>query len=105
MMQMQPQLVTKDIYHKGIEKLLLKQNPPLMDKLRFENYIEGLCGQIMHKGPYEKMNGTFKILTDFLEKEGYSFKKDSHDIYFNNALKTKPDNLKTMIRTQIKKVW
>ncbi|MBU1153971.1 GyrI-like domain-containing protein [bacterium] len=103
MLQMQPEYVTKSIFQKGIEKLLLKKRPSLIEKLRFEKLDEGLCGQIIHKGPYEKMNDTFKILTDFLESEKYAYKKDSHDIYFNSPIKTKPENLRTMIRTQIKK--
>ncbi|MFH0947641.1 MAG: GyrI-like domain-containing protein [Elusimicrobiota bacterium] len=103
MLQMQPKYVTKQLYNEALEKLALKQTLPSILKLRFEKFDEGLCAQIMHKGHYEKMNETLEILLNFIKSKGYSSMKDTHDIYLNDFRKTKPENLKTIVRLKINK--
>ena len=48
------------------------------------------------------MNDTFKILTTEVSEKGYSYEKDSHDIYFNDIRRTAPEKLRTLIRVKIK---
>lgn len=101
MMILQPRFITSDNFNEAVKKALKKRELPCLSKLSFEERAGYLCGQIFHKGPYERMNDTFSLLTAFLKQEGYTFEKDSHDIYLNSIKRAKPENLKVLIRTKI----
>jgi hypothetical protein len=103
MMIMQPQYITKDLFESAYEKVRNKFNPPLLEKVRFEGLSEGLCIQMMHKGDYNKMNTTLEKMLQFVSEQGYTSNRDTHDIYLNNALKTKKENLKTIMRLMVRR--
>jgi hypothetical protein len=101
-MLMQPEWVTQDIFQKAVQQAHTKKDLPCGADLRLERLQEGVCGQIIHKGPYgQPMEETFDMLKAYLDENGYQWEHDSHDIYFNSILKTKPENLKTLIRVKI----
>lgn len=102
MMIMQPELVTRELYKEALEKARLKKNPPALSKIRLEEISEGLCVQVLHVGPYNEMNATLDKMLEFVMKEGYVSGHDTHDIYLNDKRKTKPENLKTIMRLQVK---
>ncbi len=102
MMLMQPEWVTQAVVQEAAQQAQTRKELRNLSGLRLECLHEGLCGQIMHKGPYaQPMEETFNLLKAFLTQNGYQWEPDSHDIYFNNVLKTKPENLKTLIRVRI----
>lgn len=103
MMVMQPEHITKDLISQATSELKRKKKElPLGSSLRSGTLEEGLCAQILHKGPYGKpMDETFAILKSEMEKLGYDHENDSHDIYFNDSRKVKPEKLKTLIRVKI----
>lgn len=103
MMVMQPECITPALYQQAVEQAQAKRELPCLASLRFEQRIEGLCAQILHKGAYEGMNATFERVKTYLQETGYTWEADSHDIYLNDMRKTKPENLKTIIRTSISK--
>ena len=104
MMLMQPEMVTDELYAEALERVKAKAVPPSLAKLRFESYHEGLCVQILHKGPYPKMDDTFEEMMAFIKAQGYTSERKSHDIYLNSILRTKPENLKTIIRSPIEPI-
>jgi hypothetical protein len=104
MMLMQPEMVTDELYAKALEQVSAKGMPPSLAKLRFESYHEGLCVQILHKGPYPKMDDTFEEMMAFIKAQGYISEPKPHDIYLNSILRTKPENLKTIIRSSIEPI-
>lgn len=103
-MVMQPEFITKGLFLEAVEQAKLKRALPYEEKLRFTSRTEGLCGQIFHKGPYgDPMEETFELLKQYLAQNGYQGEPDSHDIYLNSVLRTKPENLKTIIRVRVQK--
>jgi len=68
---------------------------------------EGLCVQIMHKGPFDDEPASISIMDKFLNDNGYEndFTKDRlhHEIYLSDARKVDPSKFKTVIRHPIKK--
>ncbi len=101
MMLMQPGYITNDLFITACHRVREKHNPKLLDKARFDSFSEGLCAQIMHKGSYENMNSTLEKMLMFINQEGYTSNRDTHDIYLNNVTKTKHENLKTIMRLKI----
>jgi hypothetical protein len=106
-MIMQPDFITKTIIKKAMKEVESQKNLPSLSKMRFESYKEGLCAQILHIGPYSKEKQTVSILHDFIVKEGYEFNGEKHgerhhEIYLSDVRRSKPENLKTIIRQPLK---
>lgn len=133
----QPDFVTPDVFIKVCE-LLVQKKPELavpVDRgdLRLVRFAEGLCAQVMHRGPYDDEPATIAKLSSFIESEGlvtdiaeggefpagHEATRDfdatemldaldvhgavpavrlHHEIYLGDPRRTKPENLKTVIR-------
>ena len=111
----QPEFVTPDVFEWSKTILADKKSSIDFSKTRLESFDEGLCIQIMHKGPYDDEPASIKKINDFIDEQGYvtdiSDAKDAfplrrrhHEIYLNDPRKTKPENLKTVVRHPIRKV-
>ena len=103
MMIMQPEWVTRDLLDAEISDVAQKKDLQSMDKLRFEIYHEGLSVQTFYVGPYSEEGPTIASMHSFVEKEGYLLRGKHHEIYLNDARKTAPEKLKTVIRQPISK--
>jgi hypothetical protein len=103
LMVMQPPCVTEAVVAEARARLAAKgKDLPLGDRLRFERYEAGACGQILHIGPYgEPMERCFDLLKAHLEDAGLEREGDSQDVYFNDARRSPPERLKTLMRVRI----
>lgn len=103
MLIMQPEYVTSDLYQEALSKVRAKQNPPL-NLLRFESFTEGTCVQFLHTGPYEGMEESLEKMLAYSEQHGYTIPiRNTHDIYLNDVRKTRPENLKAIMRLTLLK--
>ena len=103
----------EDSYLWACEELLKKHPEIDLSHTSYELFEEGLCAQIMHKGAYDSEPETIKTLYDFIHEKGYIADYDSksisgqlrkhHEIYLSDPRKTKPENLKTVIRLPIRR--
>lgn len=98
---MQPEFVTTDLVNKAIDMVKKKKDLSSLPKLRFESIEEGLVAQIMHIGPYIEEESTVEKLHKYIETNDYNKVGKHHEIYLNNPRRTKPENLKTIIRQPI----
>jgi hypothetical protein len=55
----------------------------------------------MHVGPYSEEAPTIEALHAFIEEQGYSRRDKHHEIYLGDPRRTKPENLKTVIRQPV----
>jgi hypothetical protein len=102
MMIMQPAAyVTRALYDQAVDQVAGKKKLPALQKLRFENFHEGLCAQILRMGPYSTEGPTIKMLHNFIEENGYKLRGKHHEIYFNDPDRTAPEKLKTILRQPI----
>ncbi len=76
-------------------------------KAELLTYDEGLCVQCMHLGSYDDEPATVELMHRFMEEQGYILdindERLHHEIYLNEARKTAPEKLKTVIRHPIRK--
>ena len=103
MMILQPDLINNDMVKEMGEKVIQKKGLLLVKKVRFEQYIEGDCAQLLHLGPYSAEGENIAKLHTTISERGYQRKGKHHEIYLNTPLKTSPENLKTIIRQPIVK--
>lgn len=104
-----PEFVSEETFDWAKEKLHIKKPDLDLSKAFFLEFEEGLCAQIMHIGPFDDEKPTINKLGEFIVNSGYEedFDEDNfrlhHEIYLSDFRKTKPENLKTVIRYPIKK--
>ena len=103
MMIMLPEWVTRNMVDTTIADVTQKKDLPALEKLRFESYHEGLSVQTFYVGPYSEEGPTIASMHAHVEAEGFSLRGKHHEIYLNDARKTAPEKLKTVIRQPIKK--
>jgi hypothetical protein len=102
MMLMQPEYVTTQLVEQAREKLLPKVEAALLEQVRFESFVEGMCVQFLHIGPYEGMDAALDKMLAVAELEGYVVPaRNAHDVYLNDVRKTKPENLKSVMRLPV----
>lgn len=111
----QPEFVTPEIFAWAQVEVAKKKPEVDLSKARFEAFDEGLCAQIMHIGPYDDEPETIAKLSTYLHEQGYTenisdqieaypLAPRHHEIYLGDPRRTKPENLKTVIRHPIRKV-
>ena len=104
MMIMQPEWITTEMVAEATKAVRKKKNPPALDKIKFEPYLEGGALQILHVGSYDDEAPKLKYLHDeFMPKNGYSFNGCHHEIYLSDPRKVAPEKLKTILRQPVKK--
>lgn len=102
----QPDFVTPEVFAWGIERAKAKETKLDFSVVRLEAYTEGLCVQAMHHGPYSTEPETIARMKEFMEQNGlqpdYSATRRHHDLYIKNPQRTKPENLRTVLRLPVK---
>jgi hypothetical protein len=102
MMLMQPEYVTPERVAEARQKVLSKVDAALLEKVRFEQYAEGMCIQFLHVGPYEGMDTALENMLAVAAAQGYTAPvRNTHDIYLNDVRKTNPANLKAVMRLPV----
>jgi len=102
MMLMQPEYVTAELVAEARQKAQSKVEAALLEKVRFEAYAEGMCAQFLHAGPYEGMDAALEKMLVAASTRGYTVTvRNTHDIYLNDVRKTKPANLKAIMRLSV----
>jgi hypothetical protein len=64
---------------------------------------EGLCAQILHRGPYAAEKPTIEKLHAFIREKGMAFRGSHHEIYISDPNRSAPEKMKTIIRQPVKK--
>jgi hypothetical protein len=101
-MIMQPEYVKEADVKTAIEQAHKKKDLPAIDKVRFENFKEGLAAQIFYVGPYSAEGPTVTKIHDYIHKTGHELSGKHHEIYLNTAAKVAPEKLKPIIRQPMK---
>lgn len=101
-MIMEPAFVTTEIFQKARDEAKRKKNPPGLEKLRFEEFDEGLSAQIMYVGPYADEGPTIQRLHKHIRSEGLDLRGKHHEIYISDPRRTVPQKRKTVIRQPMK---
>lgn len=98
LLMMQPDHITSSMFEQAVADTKEKRPNPALDRIRLEPWREGLSIQIMHIGPYADEPATLDKMDAFAEANGYRFHGRHHEIYIGDPNKSKPENLKTVLR-------
>lgn len=104
MMIFQPEFITQAEFDEAVLALKKKKDNPSIDKLRFEEFVEGRSVQIMHIGPYAEEAPNIKKMADYAVENGLKQHGRHHEIYFGDPRRSAPEKLKTLLRHPVKPV-
>lgn len=103
-----PEFVTPDVFKWAVASVREKKPEVKVEKARFEAFKEGLCVQIMHIGPYAREPESVALMHKFMEENGLADMtgpvRRHHEIYLGDPRKTKPENLRTVLRLPVERV-
>lgn len=99
----QPDAATEAEFAEALDKTRRKKPSPLLDEVRFETMTDGRCVQMLHTGSYDGEPASFALMADFAVANGLERAGERHrEIYLNNAQRTEPDKLKTILRFSVR---
>lgn len=100
----QPDFVKKAAVKYAFETVRAKNKVKYLDDAKFESITEGLCVQMLHIGPYDTESETFKVMDQFAKENHLTRTSLVHkEIYLSDFRRSKPENLKTVLRYQVRK--
>jgi hypothetical protein len=103
MMILQPDFVTPAIVESLRSETARKKGMPAVEKVRLENFQEGLSAQLMHIGPFAEEGPNIQRLHAFIVEQGGQLSGKHHEIYMSDFRRTAPEKLRTIIRQPFKK--
>lgn len=94
-----PEFVTADMVAETVEQVRAKKGDlPQLGNVHLEEFDEGLAVQMVHLGPYATERETIDRIHAAVAASGHSLWGSHHEIYLSDPNRTKPENLKTLIR-------
>jgi hypothetical protein len=97
-----PDFVEQDAFDEVLPELVEKRGEKVKE-VRLIGFDEGLSAQILHLGPYSEEAPTINKLHKWVTEQGYRLRGDHHEIYMSDPRRTKPENIKTIIRHPVEK--
>ena len=101
-----PDFVTRREFEWAVEEATAKKKRDF-SQVELLTIEEGLCVQCLHVGPYDDEPATVEAMRAFAEESGYvedfSDERMHHEIYLNDARRTAPEKLKTVIRHPVRR--
>lgn len=102
-----PEFVTDEVFDACVARFAAKHPEADVSRVFLLDWTEGLVGQIIHKGPYDDEPATIATLDQHIAESGHRLDFDPanrrlhHEIYLGDPRKSKPENLRTVIRHPI----
>lgn len=98
----QPSFVTEDLARQIKELVKQKKPHSLLNQVEYKTISEGNCIQMLHKGSYDDEPRSFELMKQFCINENLKRVSMKHrEIYLTDARKTKPEELKTVLRYKV----
>lgn len=99
----QPDWITGDEVAPAIAKVRMRKPLDSLERVRMRSLTEGTSVQILHIGPFADEAPTLhRLHHEFLPDHGLTFNGDHHEIYLNDARRTEPARLKTILRQPVR---
>jgi len=105
MMIMTPDWISSAMVAEAKAEVMEKKELPALEKLRWEEYREGLAVQILHLGSYDDEGPVLaRLHEEWMPENGYTFNGLHHEIYLSDPRKVEASKLKTILRQPIRKI-
>jgi hypothetical protein len=99
-MIVQPEPIDAELVAQAVQESRSK-NLPALDRLRFVQWEEGRCAQILHVGPYSEEASTIVRLHQAIAEAGLKPRGRHHEIYLGDPRRSAPEKLRTVLRQPV----
>jgi hypothetical protein len=97
-----PDWITSEHVDAAREAVAAKSAPAALGALRLGTVDEGLCAQTLHVGSYDDEAPVLDELhTEYIPAQGLRMTGKHHEIYLNDARRTAPEKLRTILRQPV----
>jgi hypothetical protein len=103
-MIIQPEPIDAEVIARAIEEARAKKDLPALDRLRYERWAEGRCGQVLHIGPYAEEGPSIARLHEGIAEAGCRPRGRHHEIYLGDPRRAAPERLRTILRQPVEPV-
>jgi hypothetical protein len=93
-----PDAATDELVASALTNAAAKKPDLAFDRVRVEQFAEGLAAQVMYVGPYAEEGPTIAALHAFVAEHGYRRAGKHHEIYLGDPRRADPARLKTVLR-------
>jgi hypothetical protein len=93
-----PDVATDELVAGALASAAAKKPELAFDRVRVEQFAEGLAAQVMYVGPYAEEGPTIAELHTFIAEHGYRRAGKHHEIYLGDPRRADPARLKTVLR-------
>lgn len=100
MMIMQPHFIDVEVISSAMQNVIRTKAFPAVERLRLENFTEGLWAQVIHVGPFSEEGPTIERVHKFIAARSALTGKH-HEIYLSDTRRANLANCKTIIRQQL----
>jgi len=98
----QPEFVSEVFAREVVAYTQQKKPHELLHHVQFEKIDEGKCVGMLHQDSYDSEPESFRKMEAFCTEQGLKRISGKHkEIYLNDARKTPPEKLKTVLRFQV----
>lgn len=100
-----PDWVTPEHVETARAQVARKGGAPVLDAVRLEALDEGLVVQTLHVGPYETEGPVLATMHhEVVPQHGLRMTGRHHEVYLNDARRTAPERLRTILRQPVERV-
>jgi hypothetical protein len=97
-MIMQPGPIDADMVAAALVQARAKKPCPGLERLRYQQWAEGRCAQLLHVGPYAREGPSIVRLHQAIAAAGYRPRGRHHEIYLGDPRRSAPEKLRTLLR-------
>jgi hypothetical protein len=98
-----PDFIQTDELCQAAAAILKKGKTPEAGEVKLEILAEGLCVQMLHVGPYERIAESVALMQTFAEGKGLVLHGVHHEIYLSDPRRVPTERLKTIVREPVTK--
>jgi len=97
-----PETIDNETVEKAREQVIRKKPLPGLQAVSLYRMHEGLCVQLLHRGPFANEPQSLKQMQAFMSDYRLERNGLHHEIYLSDFRKTSPDKLRTILREPVK---
>ncbi|WP_173923142.1 GyrI-like domain-containing protein [Agromyces sp. Marseille-P2726] len=99
----QPEWIDEPLVADAVAAVRAKGENPALELLRLHELHEGTSAQILHVGSYDDEAPTLaRLHHEWMPQHGLTFNGAHHEIYLNDARRTAPEKLRTVLRQPVR---
>jgi hypothetical protein len=103
-MIMQSERIDAALIASAVKQAGAKKPLAMLDRLRYERWIEGRSAQLLHVGPYSAEGPSIVKLHEAIVAQGCRPRGRHHEIYLGDPRRSAPERLRTILRQPVEPV-